>query len=375
MAHLWLCAPFLIVWFSEPGVRTSLPYGSFSKLQVFVSIVCVYLLARTYLAFKDPPWLRWDYWFPPIDVLIVSSLIRLGDQEPLSNVSLLYFFPLAEAAGTLSVAWAATIAAWVFASCALATNGFITSDPFAAWFRYFFIGVMASLFTWLARANADIREQLGVARDRNRIALEMHDGVQGHLMTIASRLELAQRLAQKNPDRAAEIAGESRETARLAADELRFLVQRLRAPGLREGFLPALKQFAHNQCERNGLAYHFEVAGEPFALSAEAENALFRSAQEAMTNILRHAHASEVEVRVTFTPDEVRLNVVDNGVGFDLSSANHQQEQHAGLEGMTSRAEALAGRMILTTAPESGVEVTIEIPRSRAELREVSQLA
>jgi hypothetical protein len=55
MAHLWICAPFLVVWFSEPDVRRALPPGSFDRLQAFVSIVVVYLLARTYLAFKTLP--------------------------------------------------------------------------------------------------------------------------------------------------------------------------------------------------------------------------------------------------------------------------------------------------------------------------------
>jgi signal transduction histidine kinase len=362
MLHLWLCAPFLIYWFSAPSARVMLPSGAFAKLQVFIVIVCVYLLARTYLAFKDPAWLKWEFWFPPVDVAIISILVWLGDQNPLSNVTLLYFLPLAEAAGTLSIKWAAGVALWVFVSCALATNGFITDDPFAAWFRYFFIGVMGSLLTWVALANASIREQLGIARDRNRIALEMHDGVQGHLMTIASRLELAQRL--NDPQRVTEIAGESRETARLAADELRFLVHRLRSPGLREGFLPALKQFAHLQCERNGLDLTFEVSGDAYDLGAAAENALFRIAQEALNNVLRHAKASKVDVCLSFNEEAVGLLVGDDGVGF--CKGPDDGGHHAGLEGMHPRAEELGGSVVIESKVGGGTKVRVVIPKKAA---------
>ncbi|HZH97621.1 MAG TPA: histidine kinase, partial [Fimbriimonadaceae bacterium] len=317
MAHMGLCAPFLFVWLYNPAVRNKIPDEAFERLYGFIVLVMIYLAVRTVLAFKDPKWLNWELVFPPIDVAIISGLIYLGDREPMSNVSLLYLIPVAEAAGTLSVAWAAGVGAMVFAGAAAASQGFLTKDPFSTVFRYFLLGIIGSLLASLAQAQAWLREQLGVARDRNRIAMEMHDGVQGHLVTIASQLELAQHLAERDPTRTAEIAGESREAARLAADELRFLVQRLRSPELREGFLPALKQFAHNQATRSGIGLDFQVQGEPFDLDAERENAVFRIAQEALNNVVRHARATAVNVSIEFHAQRLTLQIEDNGMGFE----------------------------------------------------------
>ena len=89
----------------------------------------------------------------------------------------------------------------------------------------------------------------------------MHDGVQGHLITIASQLELIGRLAETDGKRTSEIATQGREGARQAADELRFLVQRLRAPALDNGFVPALRQFTHNICDRNQLEVDVQRRG------------------------------------------------------------------------------------------------------------------
>jgi signal transduction histidine kinase len=365
LAHIWICTPFLIYWLTTPSARWLIPAENFEKLRVFIALVCVYILVRSVLAFKDPPWLKWQFVFPPIDVAIISTLLWLGDRDPISKTALLYFFPVAEAAGSLSVAWAATVGGTVLLGAGLATHGFRTDDPFNTAFQYFFILLMASLLAALAKASARGREQLGVAKDRSRIAMEMHDGVQGHLITIASQLELAQRMAGADPAKTAKLAEESKDTARLAADELRFLVQRLRAPSLSSGFLPALKQFAHNQADRNGLDLEFLVEEEPYDLPADIENALFRIAQESLTNVLRHAQAKNVRVQVSFRPNAVALVIRDDGVGFD--STLYEEDElgtHAGLDGMAARAKELGGTFVVASKPCGGTSVEVVLPRT-----------
>lgn len=360
LAHLWVCAPFLIVWLYVPEVRREIPVESLGKLMVAVPAICLYLLVRTALAFRPPAWLNWEYVYPPVDVALVSLLIWLGNRDPLSNVALLYLLPVAEAAGTLKVRWAAAVAFFAFVGVALATHGLQTDEPFNTWFRYFLLLILASLITSLGAAAAKLREQLGVARDRNRIALEMHDGVQGHLITAASQLELAQHLLRPNPDRASEVLGETREGVRQAADELRFLVQRLRAPSLAQGFLPSLKQYAHHFCSRNGLDLTFEVLGEEAALGPERENALFRIAQEALSNIVRHARASSVRLELRFEPGRVRLTVEDDGVGFEAGRVP-EDGSHAGLESMSQRAREAGGSASISRREEGGTRVVAEV--------------
>lgn len=360
MAHLWVCAPFLMIWMQVPVVRRGIPESGADKIQAFIVVIVAYLIVRTWLAFRDPPSLPWEYVFPPIDVAVVSVLIWFGNRDPLSNIALLYFFPIAEAAGTLNVAWTASVGALVLAGAGLATHGFRTEEPFNTGFRYFFIIVMAALLSALAKAAARARTEQGVAQDRVRIAMEMHDGVQGHLMTISRQLELAEALGERDPRRAAEVVAESREGARLAADELRFLVQRLRAPSLAEGFLPGLKQFAHNLVTRNGMELRFEVHGEPYELGETAENALFRIAQESLTNAVRHSGATEVRVDVEFDLIGVALKVRDNGVGLPGEKADGF---HAGIESMSERAQEVGGSVKIESVEGGGVLVSAYLPR------------
>lgn len=327
-----------------------------SSIEGFLVIVGLYLIVRTWLAFRDPPKLNWEFVFPPIDIAVISALMYLGNRDPLSNISLLYFFPLAQAAGTLSLRWSLTVGVMVVAGAALATHGLQSAEPFNAFFRYFFILVMGSLMTLLARAAASLQAELGIARDRNRMAMEMHDGVQGHLVTLSRQLELIERSAEANPGRAVEIAREARDSSRLAADELRYLVHRMRSPSLEQGFVPALRQFVHNQAERNGIEINFVTEGEPQPGQADVEHALFRIAQEALNNVLKYSGATAVKVDLTFMPGETKLLVKDNGRGFDPLKASE-----GGLTGMAARAEAVRGQLTIQSS-EEGTTITALVP-------------
>lgn len=349
--------PFLVFWMAVPWAHDKIPSASFRNIQAFIAIVVAYLLYRTWLAFKDPPKLEWEYIFPPIDVAVVSMLIGLGNRDPLSNIGLLYLFPLAQAAGTLNLRWSVAVAGMVLVGAALATHGLRSEEPFNAFFRYFFIFIVASLITMLARASARLREQLGVTRDRNQMAMEIHDGVQAHLMTLSKQLELAELVAVQNPVRAQEIASEGRETARLAADELRYLVKRMRVQSLHGGFVPALQNFVHNLTSRHDLTCKFEVTGEERPVPVETEHAAFRIAQESLTNVVRHAKATHVNITVTYGPDSFGLTVRDDGIGFDPSIESE------GLEGLKLRAKEAGGSLIIHSQPSKGAQIEAAFPR------------
>lgn len=353
MAHLWACIPFLVYWMAVPSAHKGIADSNFVAIQSFLWFVVAYLLTRTWLAFKNPDWLPWEYVFPLIDVAIVSLLIGMGNRDPLSNIGLLFFFPIAQAAGTLNTRWVAGVAALCLVGTGLTTQGLRTEEPFNTAFRYFFIFILGSLFTMLARSGAQIREQLGIARDRNRIAMEMHDGVQAHLMTLSKQLELASAVAIAKPERAAELATEGSETARLAADELRYLVNRMRAPSLEHGFLPALRTFVDTVCKRHDLAYDFNVEGEEGQLSRETEHAAFRIAQESLTNAVRHANASRIAVTVQFRPDALAIIVQDNGRGYEPDSASE------GIDGMRRRARDVDGTLTITSDGGTRVEAIL----------------
>lgn len=360
LAHLWACLPFLVAWAFIPSAHLGIDEAHFSSIRYFLGIVVLYLLVRTWLAIKDPPNLQWEYVFPPIDVAIVSILLWLGHRDPLSTIALLYFFPMAQVAATLNWRWSAAVAVMVLIGAALATNGMESVAPFNAWFRYFFVAVLASLTTMLARAAAIERMTLGIVKDRNQLALEMHDGIQAHLMTLSKRLELIERVSGSDPARAKELALEGQDTARLAADELRYVVNRLRAPALQEGFVPALRSFVYNVMSRHGATYSFDVVGKEFVVAPDIEHAAFRIAQETMTNILRHAKASHAAVVVTYGQHEMSLKIEDDGVGFDPTIESE------GLDGIRRRAESARGTATITSQPGKGSTVLVTWPQAHA---------
>ncbi len=363
LAHIWAISPFAFLWLQNPHVARQLEPGNMLRMRVFTLAVLLYFGVRTILAFKNPRWLKWQLVYPPIDVVLVTVMLYIGDKDPLGNITIMYFLPIAEAAGTLNVVYAAAIGMMSVIGSIVASLELIGSEkPYNIAFRFLFILLMSSLFTFLARRAAEFRGRAQVASDRNRLALEMHDGVQAQLIAAASQMELVQHLASKDGDRAAEIAHETRGTLRQAADELRFLVQRLRSPAMGEGFLPALRQYAHNFCERFGLALDFQAEGEPSGLTAEQENALFRIAQESLTNIVKHAEATSVGVSVRFRGHEVHLTIADDGRGM---SGTESGNGHVGLESMAERAEKLGGIVVVRPNDVQGTRVDATIPLGR----------
>lgn len=342
-----------------------------AQLQPVIWLTIAYLLVRTWIAWRDPERLAWQYVFPPIDIGVVSLILYLSHRGPMSNITLLFFLPMVEAANALNVRWSAFIGLLIIVGTGFSTIGAFEmsmpshvasakelwiEDPLNVTFRIYFFVVLSSLMAYQSLITAGLKERLGVAADRNRIALDMHDGVQGHLIALSSQLELLAHVAPRDGERAAELATEGRETVRQAADELRFLVQRLRNPALDQGFVAALKQFAHNLCERHGLALRFSIEGRERALEPDVENALFRIAQESITNIVKHADAQSVELRVCFDADGAELIVSDDGRGFV------DTPEGVGLMSMRERAARVGGHAEVRSSRGNGTRVTAKFP-------------
>ena len=366
LVHVWVCMPFLVWWVFDPRTPKILSASSFIALRWVVLLTLAYMAGRTWLAYVDPPKLKWWYLFPIVDVGLITMILLVTRLGPMSNLTLLFFLPIVQASGTSNVRWTAAVAGMVILGTVLSTlmadplisdripTSFhqLLADPLNVGFRVLYLIVISSLMAYQTLIAAGYRERMGVAADRNRIAMEMHDGVQGHLISIASQLELISRVAVNDGPRASVLAKEGRESARQAADELRFLVQRLRTPALSNGFVPALNQYAHNICERNNLQLEFQVVGEGL-MSPEIENAMFRIAQESLANVVKHADATRVRIDVLFSDFAVHLSIQDDGNGFQHSSKGGG----IGLEGMEWRAQSNGGRINIETGPGTGTLV------------------
>ncbi len=210
--------------------------------------------------------------------------------------------------------------------------------------------------------------------ERARLARELHDGISQSLIGVRYSIDLAARKAQSpgtqsdDGDRHAEdiAAAIERGADALtgAIKEVRRLSHELRPRLLDDlGLTPALKSLADNFAERTGVHVLVEAEVEDM-LQPEASTAVYRIAQEALTNVERHAGASEVTIRLWSERGRMRLTIADNGRGFD-QAASRQNASSGGL-GLRNMQERMAhfGGLLLIRSSENGTTLTAMLPKS-----------
>ena len=204
-------------------------------------------------------------------------------------------------------------------------------------------------------------EELTIVEERNRMAREMHDTV-GHRLTVSAvQLEAAQRLIAKDPGRAEQMVGTVRGQIGEALDELRQTVAALRAPVEEDLCLDvSLQRLAEQFRQATGLAVELEIPAEPPELPPQHRRALYRAAQESLTNVQRHANASNVWMQLQRQDEAIVLVVSDDGVGIPPK----QEVAGFGLKGLQERAAQLGGDFHLAPRPGGGTQATFYIPLS-----------
>lgn len=222
----------------------------------------------------------------------------------------------------------------------------------------------AMLMIRLAELSAQSREA-AIIGERNRIARDIHDTLAQGFTGVIVQLEAAEDAARRGLGREAEHhVVMARNLARESLSEARRSVQALRPQPLEEGGLTdALRALFGKLTEGVLLHVDFKVVGEPRALPAEWEANLFRIAQEVLTNVLRHAQASRMVATIAFTSDEVRLDFVDDGRGFDPTA----RSDGYGLLGMRERVDSMGGQMKVRSSNGCGATVLIRLPLASPE--------
>lgn len=200
----------------------------------------------------------------------------------------------------------------------------------------------------------DLKE-LAVIEERNRIAREIHDGLGASLSSLIIQSEYLQQLAPKEDKLQREIR-ELRTTAEESIEELR---RNLRM--MREDFelASALEDHIKTFGERTQLPIRFEKVGLPRKLSPDAQMALFRVLQEALSNAVRHGQPNAIDVKLLFDDGRVHLAVKDDGRGFDPSQ---MRPGHYGLLNMRERAGKIGGELVIDSAPGSGAQISFSVP-------------
>ncbi|BCJ47175.1 hypothetical protein GCM10010168_72360 [Actinoplanes ianthinogenes] len=201
----------------------------------------------------------------------------------------------------------------------------------------------------LAAANAQLAE-LATTRERNRVARDIHDGLGHHLTTLQMQIRAGRALLERDPGRANEMLAQAEEQALEALSEVRRSVAALRTD------LPVRERLAR-LVSQAGPWIHLEIRGTPRSLPVDVEEALYRAAQEGLTNVRRHARATRADVLLDYLPGEVRMVVGDDGCG-----AAPGESGGFGLTGLRERVAELGGVVALDSVPGQGSTLTVTAP-------------
>ena len=203
--------------------------------------------------------------------------------------------------------------------------------------------------------------------ERLRIARELHDDTAQRLAALLLRLRLAQRAAGAERERLLdEFHGEILETA----EAVRRIARGLRPPSLEEiGLEAAIRALARSIRETHGLRVEIDTGPGwmETGLWPDAELALYRIVQEALSNVVRHAGATRARVLMEGGDERTIVIIEDDGRGFEPLDQADPREPGLGLVGMAERARSLGGRVDIESGTGEGTRVTVEVPRARGE--------
>ena len=201
---------------------------------------------------------------------------------------------------------------------------------------------------------------IAALEERNRLARELHDSVAQALYSISLFTDATRLALEMNKlDVVSNHLGELVELSREAMSDMRLMIYELRPPIIeREGLVAALQSRLDSVEARAGFQAIFKSEGE-VNLSAEEEGELYRIAQEALNNVIKHAHAKLVRVLLSGEDGSVYLTIEDDGVGFDPDTA--EQGGGQGIRNIRERAEKLGATYQILSAPNQGTRIYIEV--------------
>jgi signal transduction histidine kinase len=197
------------------------------------------------------------------------------------------------------------------------------------------------------------------------MARELHDTLAQGLVGISSQLEAVAIKMNENDDVARQHLKFAQKMARYSLTEARRSVMDLRAGALEhQNLSSALTSAATQWTAGSEIRIEIDASYEHRKLSEEVEQNVLRIAQEAVTNAVKHARASQVRIGLLVEARRLRLSVKDDGHGFELAGAFATTGGHFGLLGMQERAERLGANLVISSEPDKGTEITVIVPLS-----------
>ena len=207
--------------------------------------------------------------------------------------------------------------------------------------------------------------------ERKRIARELHDETTQSLTALMLSLDTARMVLEAGRQEAGRHLQKARATAEGLLENIHRLIRDLRPSLLDDlGLVPAITWYGEQRLKPHGIAIDFQYDGIDGRLPPALEIALFRIAQEALTNVVKHADASRVSVTLQMEDNHIVLSVEDDGKGFVISSAGIEaaESDGVGLQGIRERVSILGGELRLQSAPGEGTHITVCIPVRKEEM-------
>ncbi|XID91085.1 sensor histidine kinase [Paenibacillaceae bacterium WGS1546] len=208
---------------------------------------------------------------------------------------------------------------------------------------------------------------LAQEEERKRIAREIHDGPAQSLANLVLRTEIAERLLDTNDlELVRQELMDLKAQIRTGLEDIRKIIFNLRPMALDDlGLVPTLRKFVQDFEEKTRIRAVMETTGKEKRLPNAMEAAMFRLAQEAFNNVLKHAQSTYVSLELIFQgEDSVQMLIEDNGVGFypEAVEARSKSHSHFGLIGMKERVELLQGQMEINSRIGQGTKIKINVP-------------
>lgn len=215
------------------------------------------------------------------------------------------------------------------------------------------------------QASSEQVAELATAKERNRLARDIHDTLGHYLTVINVQLEKACAFRSRSPEAADQAISDAKRLASEALQDVRRSVSALRAPNEAFSCCAAITELVEH-VRSQSLLVEVRIEGNEKSFPRQALIALYRAAQEGLTNIQKHARASSVKMEICFTEAEASLSLRDNGNGFQVSllaALRPGRERHYGLQGVQERLELIGGHMRIESHPDKGTHLFVALPK------------
>ncbi len=234
-----------------------------------------------------------------------------------------------------------------------------------------YVGVSLLIAALASRTNLNIRRRIerdAVLEERRRLRREIHDGVAQALNYLNLKTKMVStHVSNQEAEQALVGLADIRKTVQSTYEDIREAIDQLSAEATSKPLLPTLEGYLRDFGQQHGLEVRFDAPRVLHNLSPAAELQIFRIAQEALSNVRKHADATQVHLALEDAPKGVQLCVEDNGQGFSLDE-HPESLGFWGLAIMRERAEVLGGTLEVTSSPGLGTRVLAHLPAEKVRL-------